>query len=205
MWLKTIIYCAQRFCGLEIKTGHIDLSLLHVRWGLSWEDSVAKCDLRAVAGILWKRHHSPVRVDIGCWFHSSWAVRWSSWMYLGFLTAWLHQGSWASSYTALERNECPSKQGRSWATFYDLISEFPQYCFSLHSIGYKQGTTVGPDSREGAIDSSHLMGEKFVGMFRQHCNAEVVIWMVAECHLTDHLISQRKTHNFTMEVGQMLP
>lgn len=62
--LKTAIYRVQSVCRLEIKTGSIDLSLLHVNWGLSSEPLVAQCDLRAAPGILQKHHRSPVLLTL---------------------------------------------------------------------------------------------------------------------------------------------
>lgn len=33
---------------------------------------------------------------------------------------------------------------------------------------------VGPDSREGAVDPNHFLGEEFAGMFQHHYSVEVV-------------------------------
>lgn len=88
-WHKTTIYFVHRICGSDIKTGYTGLCLFHVIWSLIWEGSVAECDLTALlAGIIWGRHHSCVRVGAGYWLHRIWAIGWSPWMYLSFFTAW---------------------------------------------------------------------------------------------------------------------
>lgn len=52
----------------------------------------------------------------------------------------------------------------------------------------------------------HSIGEEFAGMFWHHYNVEVVICVVAKCHLTDYLISQRgNTQLYSGGVRQMLP
>ena len=86
-WLKTIIYFVHRICGSEIKPGHNLLVSDSRSLGSHVGNSVAECDVTALADIIWRCHHS-VCEDWHWSLPLVWALGWSPWMSLSFFIAW---------------------------------------------------------------------------------------------------------------------
>lgn len=109
-------------------------------------------------------------VDVGCQLRLSWGcwpehlpTAWTSSQHGSLGGAELLRGWFKSPEVNV-----PEEPGKSCVSFSDLVSEVPQCCCLLHSIGYEWVTKAGPDSRVRDIDpylSRARVSENLPNMF----------------------------------------